>query len=100
MKRTSPAHLPRMRAHGLVIDELPDEVLVYDLDSHEAHCLNRSAALVWRACDGQHGPREIARKLTAELDAEFSEELVLLALSQLEKLHLLEHTRNAPVQFA
>ena len=100
MKRTPPVHQPRMRAHGLVIDELPDEVLVYDLDSHEAHCLNRSAALVWRACDGQREPREIARKLTAELDAEFSEELVLLALNQLEKLHLLEHTRNVPVQFA
>ena len=100
MKRTPTAHLPRMRAHGLVIDELPDEVLVYDLDSHEAHCLNRSAALVWRACDGQREPREIARKLTAELDAEFSEELVLLALSQLEKLHLLEHNRNVPVHFA
>ncbi len=69
MNRTQ--HLPQMRAHGLVVDDLPDEVLVYDLDRHQAHCLNRSAALVWRACDGHSDPAEIARRLTAELDAPF-----------------------------
>ena len=99
MKRTPSAHLPRMREHGLVIDDLPDEVLLYDLERHEAHCLNHSAALVWRACDGQRTPAEIARRLTAELDAPFREELVLLALSQLEQFHLLEQSENAPVQF-
>jgi hypothetical protein len=90
MKRTAPPPPPRMRARRLVIDDLPDEVLVYDLDRHQAHCLNQSAALVWRACDGNLAPRQIARKLTAELDCEFSEGLVSLALSQLEKIHLLE----------
>jgi hypothetical protein len=99
MKRTPSAHLPRMREHGLVIDDLPDEVLIYDLERHEAHCLNRSAALVWRACDGKRPPAEIARRLTAELDAPFSEELVLLALQQLEKFHLLEQWATAPAQF-
>lgn len=99
MKRTPSAHLPRMREHGLVIDDLPDEVLIYDLERHEAHCLNRSAALVWRACDGKRAPAEIARRLTAELDAPFSEELVLLALQQLEKFHLFEQSATAPAQF-
>jgi hypothetical protein len=100
MKRTALAHLPRMREHGLVIDDLPEEVLVYDLDRHQAHCLNHSAALVWRACDGTRAPAEIARRLTAELDAQFSEDLVLLALNQLEKLHLLAQPEALPVQFA
>jgi hypothetical protein len=88
-----------MREHGLVIDDLPDEVLIYDLERHEAHCLNRSAALVWRSCDGKRAPAEIARRLSAELDAPFSEELVRLALQQLEKFHLLEHSATAPAQF-
>jgi coenzyme PQQ synthesis protein D (PqqD) len=100
MKRIPPAHLPRMREHGLIIDDLPDEVLVYDLDRHQAHCLNRSAALVWRGCDGKSSPAEIARSLTAELDTQFSEDLVLLALNQLEKLHLLEQPAALPAQFA
>lgn len=98
--KSKPSHLPRMREHGLIIDDLPDEVLVYDLDRHEAHCLNRSAALVWRCCDGGSSPAKIARRLTVELDAPFSEDLVLLALNQLEKFHLLEQDTAMPVQFA
>lgn len=100
MKRIPPAHLPRMRAHGLVVDDLPDEVLVYDLDRHRAHCLNRSAALVWRYCDGSNSSAEIAQRLIAELDAPFSEDLVLIALNQLEKLYLLEQAPAIPAQFA
>ncbi len=88
--RTTPAHLPQMRAHGLAIDDLPDEVLVYDLERHQAHCLNRSAALVWRSCNGRSSAAEIARRLTVEVDAPFTEDLVWVALSELEKRHLLE----------
>lgn len=98
--RTTPAHLPRMRAHGLAIDDLPDEVLVYDLERHQAHCLNRSAALVWRGCDGNSSPAEIARRLTVELDSPFSEDLVWLALNELEKRQLLEQPATVPAQFA
>lgn len=100
MKRIPPAHLPEMRKQGLVVDDLPDEVLVYDRNNHQAHCLNRSAALVWRSCDGQSSPSEIARRLTAELDAPFNEDLVLVALNQLENQELLERVAASPAQFA
>lgn len=89
-----------MRDNGLVVDDLPDEVLVYDLETHQAHCLNRTAALVWRACDGQSTAAEIARRLTAELDAPFNEEFVLLALNQLESQQLLQDFDIARAQFA
>jgi coenzyme PQQ synthesis protein D (PqqD) len=100
MKRTTSAHLPRMRDTGLVVDDLPDEVLVYDLETHQAHCLNRTAALVWRSCDGKSTPADIARRLTTELDAPFKEEFVLLALNQLESQRLLQDFDAASVQFA
>ena len=100
MRPIPPAHLPQMRKHGLVVDDLPDEVLVYDRDNHQAHCLNRSAALVWRSCDGRSSPSEIARRLTAELDAPFSEDLVLVALNQLEIQELLVRVAASPAQFA
>jgi len=93
MKRTRPSQLPRLREHALVIHDLPDEVLVYDRERDLAHCLNQTAALVWRACDGKLTPLEIARKLTAELDTPISEEVVLLALAQLEKFRLLERSK-------
>ena len=100
MKRTPKAQFPQLRTQRLVVDDLPDEVLVYDLDRHQAHCLNRTAALVWRSCDGQSTPAEIARRLTAELDAPCSEDFVLLALNQLEGQHLLEQAPEMPAQFA
>lgn len=100
MKRITPARLPRMREQRLVIDELPDEVLVYDLDRHKAHCLNRTAAMVWRQCDGKTSPPEIARRLQQELDQPFNEDLVWLALRQLDKIQLLEKPIVLPTQFA
>jgi hypothetical protein len=99
MKRTPPAQFPRLRADGLVIYDLPDEVLVYDKVRDQAHCLNQSAALVWRACDGQLAPREIALKLTTQLAVAVPEDLVMLALVQLEEIHLLEQRGTIPTSF-
>jgi hypothetical protein len=89
-----------MRKQGLIIDELPDEVLIYDLERDKAHCLNRTAALIWRCCDGQTAVPEIARRLKVELDAPFNEELVWLALEQLEKQHLLDNAVAIPAEFS
>jgi hypothetical protein len=80
-----------MRLAGLVVEELTDEVLVYDLDRHKAHCLNETAALVWRACDGRTPPAAIAARLTQSLETPVNEDLVWLALRQLDQIHLLEH---------
>jgi len=100
MKRTTGAHLPRMRKQNLIVDELPDEVLVYDLDRHKAHCLNRTAAMVWRRCDGKTRPAEIARRLQGELDQPFNEEMVWLALRQLNKINLLTEPVGLPAKLA
>jgi coenzyme PQQ synthesis protein D (PqqD) len=43
---------PLARSERVIIEALGDELLVYDLDSDEAHSLNASAAAIWRACDG------------------------------------------------
>jgi hypothetical protein len=100
MTRIAPSHRPLMRQQGLVVDELPDEVLIYDLDRHKAHCLNQTAALVWKHCDGRTTSPEIARRLEKELQAPCPEELVWLALRQLETLHLLEQPISLPAQLA
>lgn len=98
MKGIIPERLPRMRQERLIIDEMPDEVLVYDLERHKAHCLNQSAALVWKQCDGRTAPDVIARRLQRELDQVFNEDLVWLALRQLNKIHLLEEPVGLPTQ--
>ncbi len=50
--RNSKQPLPVARHKNLIVKELPDETLIYDLDSDKAHCLNQTAALVWKNCDG------------------------------------------------
>ena len=57
---------PDKRTNGLVVTELQDEVLVYDLERHRAHCLNPTAAFVFRRCDGRTSVRELARAFHAE----------------------------------
>ena len=80
---------PLARKDGLVINELPEEIVVYDRESHKAHCLNRTAALVWKRCDGRNTPSRIARLVAQDLQTPVSEELVWYALEQLAKDQLL-----------
>lgn len=84
------SELPRKRKAGLVVQELADEVLVYDSNSHRAHCLNWTASAVWKHCDGKTTPADMAGLMTIELDAPVAEELVWLGLDQLRKARLLE----------
>ena len=88
---------PRAREESLIIRTLSDEVLVYDLNADKAHCLNRTAAFVWNNCDGRKSVSEIARLLREELQAPVDENVVWLALDQLEKFKLLqEHAPKPP----
>lgn len=69
--------------------ELAEEVLVYDGEHHRAHCLNRTAALVWKECDGKTPVAEIAERVGRQLSEGVPEELVWLALGRLAQLDLL-----------
>jgi hypothetical protein len=80
---------PVARNHDLVISELPDEVLVYDLRSHKAHCLNASAAAVWRLCDGRHAS-EIGSELEKLFGSPVTDDFISLAVDQLAERELLE----------
>ncbi len=82
--------LPQARKDGIVVRELPDELLVYNLERHEAHCLNQTAAAVWRHCDGETSPKEISYRLAREFATPVDEDVVWFALDQLSTLSLLE----------
>jgi hypothetical protein len=81
---------PRVRQEGLLLEELPTELLVYDRKSHKAHCLNASAASVFRIADGSLSIAEISRAASERLQAPFDEHLTWMALEQLDKNGLLE----------
>ena len=81
---------PLARNEELVVQELPDEVLVYDLKQHKAHSLNPTAAFIWNRCDGQTTASEIASLMEKEWRTPVSEDAVWYALNKLSKADLLQ----------
>lgn len=84
------------RQDELVIQDLPDEVLIYDLKSHKAHCLNGTAAFIWKHCDGKTTAPEIAKLMEKEWSTAVSEEAVWFALDKLSKAELLQERITLP----
>ncbi|NOT47855.1 MAG: PqqD family protein [Acidobacteria bacterium] len=81
---------PVARKSGLVIQEVPEEVLVYDMNTNKAHCLNKTAALVWRSCDGNRSVSEIANHVGSLSGERVTDDFVWLAIDQLNENDLLE----------
>jgi hypothetical protein len=75
--------LPRARRDDLLEETLGEELLLYDRDSHTAHCLSPIAASVWQHCDGERDVTELAELTGA------SENLVADALHELREKELL-----------
>lgn len=100
MKQNALGQTPLARTEGLVIQELPDEVLVYDRQRDKAHCLNQTAALVWKNCDGKTTVTNIAKRLERELKTTVDENVVWYALNQLSKDNLLVENVAPPALLA
>lgn len=81
---------PMARHNGLVVQEMPDEVLVYDMDTNKAHCLNQSAAFVWKSCDGNNTVGDIVRQFEANGNGKVTEDFVWLAIDQLNENGLMD----------
>lgn len=88
---------PQARQEGLLVRELEGEVVVYDLDRHEAHCLNLPAAAVFRLCDGRRTLGDLTQGLREELGAAVDEQWVGLALEGLDAANLLARSSRPPV---
>lgn len=89
---TRPDLMPKARKDRLIIKELPDETLVYDLDTDKAHCLNETASIVWKNCDGRKTVFEITECLGKAHATLPPQNVVWLALEQLESFKLLDQT--------
>jgi hypothetical protein len=87
---------PRGRQDQLLVEELPGELLVYDLIRNKAHCLNRTAAFIWQQCDGATTVPQIAARLSEQLGLPADEALVWLALDRLSQAGLLQHQPTPP----
>jgi hypothetical protein len=89
MKIDSCTFLPKARSVKIITKDVDGEVLVYDLVRDKAHCLNETAAAVWKLCDGRMSVSEISLSVSKSLGISVGEVVVQLALKQLSGNHLL-----------
>src|SRR6266850_1668301 len=91
--------MPRAREAGLVVRELEEETLIYDVDTDRAHCLNQTAALIWKHCDGTSSVTQICKLLSQTMATTIDEKVVWYALEQFNKDGLLEEKIEPPAAF-
>jgi hypothetical protein len=80
---------PLARTSDIVVLEIKDETLVYDLRVSEAHCLNETAASVWKYCDGNNTAADISKLVGIQHETPVSRDFVQLAIDQLQERGLL-----------
>jgi hypothetical protein len=80
---------PRARA-GNIARPVGNEVVIYDPETHTAHCLNRTAAIVLRAANGENSVTAIAQTLALETRTALDEDVVWVTLERLAETRLIE----------
>src|ERR1700728_1087360 len=80
----------KLQGDRITIRKIEAETLIYDKRTHRAWCLNPSSACIWQLCDGRNTVGNIAAEAAKELGSAVNEELVLLAIEELQQKGLLE----------
>lgn len=81
---------PLARRDGIHTEEIDDGILVYDETRDTAHSLNKTAALIWRSCDGTHDVEGLVKTVELEFGEVADEDLVHVALDDLTANGLVE----------
>ena len=101
MIKRSEQTVPLARTRDLVTQELPDELMVYDTSNDKVHCLNKTAAAIWRQCDGRRTVQDVANALSFETGAaSLDEKTVWYVLRQLDKRGLLDARLKVPAEMS
>jgi hypothetical protein len=90
---------PVARIENIVVQNLDKELLIYDLTTHQAYCLNETSALIYQLCDGNNSIEEINRQLSKKLNSSVTDDLIWLALDQLKKDNLLADSNEIEINF-
>jgi hypothetical protein len=90
---------PLSRRDNIVIQELQDEILIYDLRKNKALCLNKTSAMIWQECDGTKSVAEISQTLGKKLKLNIPQDLVWLAVEQFKTDNLLNNSQSVVTPF-
>ena len=97
MKAQSRSTLPLVRTNQIVTREIDGELLIYDRALDKAHCLNSSAAKIWKLCDGRTNIAEMAVAMSRALGMPVDDTVIHSGLKQLSMNALLAEGSYVPI---
>lgn len=86
---------PVARQRDILVQSIENEVLVYDLKTNKALCLNITSAAIWQFCNGKNSIADIASHFQTQSNQPVPVELVEITLEKLSKENLLENYQPA-----
>lgn len=90
MSKGTNSNFPRARTADLITEQVGDELVVYDGESSEAHCLNALASAVFVAADGKTSTADLAAIASRQLHDTIDVPAVEHAIAELEDRGLVE----------
>ena len=81
---------PETRNENIVIQEMNKEILIYDLNTNKAFCLNETSAIIYQLCDGTRNIHEIVQSFNQITKNSITDDLIWLALDKFKQDNLLE----------
>ena len=81
---------PRTRAEGLLVEQVNDEIVVFDTLSRAAHCLSPLAAIVFEHCNGRTSLEDLAAVASERLGETIDTAAIEETLAQLDERELLD----------
>lgn len=90
---------PVSRKQNIVVQEIEKKLLVYDLRTNQAYCLNETSAMIFQLCDGTKSVAEISHTMSKNLKTPVLEDRIWLALDSFKKEKLLEENQRFSIDF-
>ncbi|HLO86815.1 MAG TPA: PqqD family protein [Nostocaceae cyanobacterium] len=93
--------IPVARTENLLLQDVGNELIIYDQRNNSSHCLTPIAVRVWELSNGQNTVNDIAKKLEKEFDLPIDGDvdvrgLVWLTLEELERYSLIKEYLKQP----
>ncbi|MBX7174829.1 MAG: hypothetical protein K1X72_27885 [Pyrinomonadaceae bacterium] len=85
-------NLPQSKTKNIVVLNLENEMLVYDLEINKAFCLNETSSIVYQNCDGKTSFAELRKRY------KFTDDLIFFTLDELKKERLIETNYASPFE--
>lgn len=86
--------LPKSRNENILVQNLDNEILIYDLITNKAFCLNETSSKIYQHCDGKTSFDDLRRKYN------FTDDIIFLALDGLKLETLLDDNSKYISPFA